>query len=164
VILIGHIPCNLLTYVMDPILIPVPLNCHCGHNSNTMKMVAAHSSETFLQLTVQCRIKMQNTISWSTYTMKARKTVVRVREGVIKEKMHNVNGYPATVLSHIATVGKWTQEISTVIILYINTPYFTSTNQHNCLKYVVQFDEHVLRSLYRKSYVEKCEDKNIIFY
>jgi hypothetical protein len=37
----------------------------------------------------------------------------------MKEKMHNVSGYPATVLSHIATVGKRTQQISTVIISYI---------------------------------------------
>jgi hypothetical protein len=67
------------TYLCDrPNSYSVLLHCHCGHNSITLKMMAAHSSETFLQLTVQCRIKMQNTISWSTYTMKAQKPMVRL--------------------------------------------------------------------------------------
>jgi hypothetical protein len=119
VILIGHIPCNLLTSVTEPIPISLSLYCLCGHNSTTLKMVAAHSSETFCQLIIQCNIKTQNTISWSTYTMKAQKRMVRLWEGVTKEKMHNVNGYSALVLSHTATVGNRTEQISRVIISYI---------------------------------------------
>jgi hypothetical protein len=40
----------------------------------------------------------------------------------MKEKMHNVSGYPTLVLSHITTVGKRTEQISRVIISYIEYP------------------------------------------